>query len=622
MWILTVALAVAAGFQTPSGAVVEAWRLPETTHGRGACEAVLWADATGEVGVELGSCPATLAPAVLAAAEAWRFVPAPEQPVRRVPVLFTVDEGGAARVGLVPGPDKVPGGELPAGVGIVEPPRPREEIVWTIKPGTRMPKVGDGCAFFFEVSPGGRATPRGDVGCESDLVEQVVNIAQRADWVPGSVLGVPVTTTARLELYFLDDQRVKERRLAYAFDAMPAPIRVAGGLSARAAQVPAGVFPDAICEATVLVVGAGVSEVNVEGCDGPLRDAVVVAARRWRFVAPDHPTQVMVPFVAGRDGVRAAIVSATDAAGPFKDRFLELELPRVKKSGALTWPAAAAEAPASGVTCRYLVSVDTEGRATQVDTTRCPEPFQEDNAQKIAGWTFTAATAGGRPIPSRWAIGLVYRPPLTPAQTITTSSGPKLAQSEALFRFPQADIGFLAFEPPVAPVVRSKRLVYCEVVFEVGSGLPPQIRWCDGDLAAEVERAANTWRFTPVEAPVRRSLAVYVEPSGDVDVVVWGRAPDDGPWPFDVTYGEAPRPKRILAPGWPKDADRAVGQVTCVVRGRVLLNGRLVDPAPPECPAAFAAVALSKLRTWRFEPAVVDGQARPAEYAVRIVFRP
>lgn len=115
---------------------------------------------------------------------------------------------------------------------------------------------------------------------------------------------------------------------------------------------------------------------------------------------------------------------------------------------------------------------------------------------------------------------------------------------------------------------------------------------------------------------------MYVEPTGDVDVVVWGRAPDDGPWPFDVTYGDPPRPKHIRAPGWPKEAEHGLGQVTCVVRGRVLQNGKLVDPDPPECPAAFSQVALKKLRTWRFEPAEVDGEARPAEYAVRIVFRP
>jgi hypothetical protein len=219
-------------------------------------------------------------------------------------------------------------------------------------------------------------------------------------------------------------------------------------------------------------------------------------------------------------------------------------------------------------------------------------------------------------------MGLVYRPPLTPSQTIASASAPKLTAKDALFRFPAADVGLVAFDAPVSPATPPGRLSYCEVVFEVGSGLPPQVRWCEGDFAAEVERAAAAWRFTPVEVPVRRSMGVYVEPSGDVDVVVWGRPPDDGPWPFDVTYGDAPRPKKVRAPAWPKGADASLGQVTCVVRGRVLPNGKLVDPDPPECPAAFSEVALQKVRSWRFEPADVDGEARPAEYAVRIVFRP
>lgn len=613
MFTILVSAALAA---FPAGGVeVVSWALPEGLHGTGACEVVLWGAPDGEVGVELGRCESAMVGPVVAAAEKWRLAPGAEG--RQVPLLFVAQDGRPG-VAIVDGDPAV---AYPDGIGSLEVGGPEGAVQWDVKVGTRMPPVGDGCAVFFDVDVHGRAKARGDVGCSYDLTEQLIAIGEKAKWTAGTFRGAPIAATTRLELYFLSDARVKEVRKAYRFDLAPAVIAVAGGLSARAASVPGAVLPEGLCDVTLRVGGVVPSEVRVDGCEGPLRDAVAVAARRWRFVPPERESLAMIPFVSDARGVRAGVITGPVDAETFKARFVELDPPRVKKSSALTWPDAASTAPATGVLCRYLVSVDEKGGAAHVDVDGCPEAYRADNPQKIAGWTYVPAQTGGQPIPSKVAIGIVYRPPPKPSETLARSEEPRLTQRDALFRFPQADIGLVAFEAPTtaAPPART---AYCEVAFEIGSGLPPTVRWCDDPFAGDVEAAAARWRFTSVPAPVRRSLGVYFEPTGDVDVVVWGRAPDEGPWPFDVTYGDPPKPSRVRPPSWPEDADRKVGQVTCVIRGRVTPSGRFVDADPPECPAAFAEAALKRARTWRFEPAKVDGERRTAEYTARIVFRP
>lgn len=631
--MLALFLSTALAFHAPSGSEILSVELPAPGHPRkraARCEVVLAADVNG-VPTPMTTfhgyrdeCDPDVSASVLAAASHWRFAPNQPELLRQLWVTFQVRADGTSRA-ILTGKTADP---LPEGVVLAAPASgvPKLDV-----PTDMAEELGDVvCSFALDVDEEGKVRSEAEPGCALDYREKISKRLDDDVLVPRKVDGEPIP--GKLLAWV---------RLPHGANAGPAEVRtqpydpttepmfhLVNGIGVRAFRQPiVPVRPPSfsICE-VVWDVGAGTATPRTLDCAEGLEGPVLAAARDWRFGDPvDATTTVTAIFAAFPDGRTVIGVPSRNGAldDPLPDGVTILDVPVIERGSNLTWPKAALDAPKAGVECTYDISVDPDGAVENVDASRCPEAYRENNTALIGKWRFAPAKIEGRRIPSTFRLNLIYRPPRGTERPVE-SKGPaksKVVPTEsALFRMPKPDVGITdAVLPSLA--ARPSSLQYCEVSFEIGRNVAPSARWCTGEYRQKVEAAAAGWKFVTAEpGPKSRSMGFYAFPDGRIVAALWGESPDAHPVPYGIVYGQPARPKRAVPPAFPRSVKDAV-DLSCRTKLLVGANGRVREMSTPECPEPFAGAVARRVKKWTFVPATVDGTPVPSEYDVKTAFR-
>lgn len=176
-------------------------------------------------------------------------------------------------------------------------------------------------------------------------------------------------------------------------------------------------------------------------------------------------------------------------------------------------------------------------------------------------------------------------------------------------------------ELPKGAEIQANYDVSCKVLFDVGTeGLPTAVSVsdCDSPFREAAEAAGRQWRFRPTVVDGRAIPYVYSARLTFQRTTGQGAVHQE----LDTSASSASSQIRVLnkvQPALPEELRRMarqaqVGAFECKVRIDVGADGVPVDAVVLDAPEFLVGPLREAALQWRFQPVVVEGEARPFNY--------
>ncbi|MCO4747277.1 MAG: energy transducer TonB [Proteobacteria bacterium] len=395
--------------------------------------------------------------------------------------------------------------------------------------------VDHACDVEVLIDPQGATRAVSAIDCPEDLAAPTVEAMQRWRWRPIIVEGRGVDATFRASLHYtaasatpasfpsttaIDTTWLEVPRCDIDVTlAAGAVARVGGSYIPECApetdELPT--WPSKLpeepvaCNARFLSVSGEITELDLESCPEPVRDAAEATLRSWRWPWWERDT---TPY-------DVTLVFRADELGPAIYR------PQAKTRVTPEFPKEAVDAGFVDASCDVTLMVDAEGAVSDVEFRRCHEIFQDAAAAALTQWTFDE----GGEVPLRLRFRL-DGPAARPSEA---------AEKEQPVAILDTDVAHCSMEVSVSGLGAIARLAAnrvpdcvakpvggvdwpssisnadsCSVAFDVTNGEIGRVTPldCPGPLRKAAKRTVTRWEYPEKSGVQHFEVRVVYKPEG------------------------------------------------------------------------------------------------------------